>query len=97
MSGHSVLAGTDQTDDNSGVFRRVKRLVIHPRFSVGPYWLDNDEYGFKQVRTSSIQEFCKYIFLKLKYLRVGMITETLELKKYKGIVERGSVYAQVYY
>ncbi|XP_026330479.1 scolexin B-like [Hyposmocoma kahamanoa] len=44
-----VLAGTNQTDDGSGVERSVKRLVLHPKFSVGPFWLDADQYDIKQV------------------------------------------------
>lgn len=47
--GRYVLAGTNNTDDGSGVHRNVKRLVIHPLFSVGPYWLDADEFNLKQV------------------------------------------------
>ncbi|KOB71952.1 Scolexin B, partial [Operophtera brumata] len=37
-SGGGVKAGTNNTDDGSGVDRRVKRLVIHPLFSVGARW-----------------------------------------------------------
>ncbi|KAJ8724537.1 hypothetical protein PYW08_016011 [Mythimna loreyi] len=48
-SGRYVLAGTNNTENDSGVTRRVKRLVIHPLFSVGPYWLDADEFNIKQV------------------------------------------------
>lgn len=35
-----VVAGTNRSDDGSGEFRMVARLVIHPNFTVGPYWLD---------------------------------------------------------
>ncbi|XP_026725974.1 scolexin B-like isoform X1 [Trichoplusia ni] len=47
--GRYVLAGTNNTDDGSGVTRHVKRLIIHPLFTVGPYWLDATEFNIKQV------------------------------------------------
>lgn len=48
-SARYVLAGTNQSDDGSGVERRVKRLFIHPKFSVGPYWVDANQFEIKQV------------------------------------------------
>ncbi|KAJ0177690.1 hypothetical protein K1T71_006563 [Dendrolimus kikuchii] len=48
-SGRYVLAGTNNSNDDTGVTRRVKRLVIHPLFTVGPYWLDAKQYNIKQV------------------------------------------------
>ncbi|CAH2040339.1 unnamed protein product, partial [Iphiclides podalirius] len=48
-SGSYILAGTNNSLDGSGITRRVKRLVIHPRFSVGPYWLNAMSYNIKQV------------------------------------------------
>ncbi|KAJ2947383.1 hypothetical protein O0L34_g17151 [Tuta absoluta] len=47
--GRYILAGTNNSRDDSGVTRYIKRLVIHPRFSVGPYWLDADRFDIKQV------------------------------------------------
>ncbi|XP_072929330.1 scolexin B-like isoform X2 [Epargyreus clarus] len=47
--GRDVLAGTNNTENGSGVRRRVKQLFIHPLFSVGPYWLDASRYNIKQV------------------------------------------------
>uniref|UniRef100_A0A1E1W1P6 trypsin n=2 Tax=Pectinophora gossypiella TaxID=13191 RepID=A0A1E1W1P6_PECGO len=47
--GRYVLAGTNNTEDGSGTVRHVKRLVIHPKFTVGPYWLDADRFNIKQV------------------------------------------------
>ncbi|XP_068623951.1 scolexin B-like isoform X2 [Battus philenor] len=47
--GKYVLAGTNNSEDGSGVTRRVKRLYVHPRFSVGPYWLNAKRYDIKQV------------------------------------------------
>ncbi|KAI5646867.1 trypsin domain-containing protein [Phthorimaea operculella] len=47
--GRYILAGTNNSRDDSGVTRDIKRLVIHPRFSVGPYWLDADRFDIKQV------------------------------------------------
>lgn len=48
-NGHYVLAGTNKSDDQSGIIRYVKRMVIHPLFSVGPYWLDVEDFNLKQV------------------------------------------------
>ncbi|XP_050666973.1 scolexin B-like isoform X1 [Leptidea sinapis] len=48
-SGREILAGTNYTDDGSGIVQRVKKLHIHPKFAVGPYWLDASEYDIKQV------------------------------------------------
>ncbi|CAK1543904.1 unnamed protein product [Leptosia nina] len=48
-SGRDILAGTNNTEDGTGIRRRVKKLYVHPRFSVGPYWLNADSYGIKQV------------------------------------------------
>ncbi|XP_013137738.1 PREDICTED: scolexin B-like isoform X2 [Papilio polytes] len=47
--GKYVLAGTNNSEDGSGVTRRVKKLYIHPRFAVGPYWLNARRYDIKQV------------------------------------------------
>lgn len=47
--GRYVLAGTNNSDDGSGVTKKVKKLYIHPMFSVGPYWLNAENYGIKQV------------------------------------------------
>ncbi|CAH2040337.1 unnamed protein product, partial [Iphiclides podalirius] len=47
--GKYVLAGTNNSEDGGGITRRVKRLVIHPRFTVGPYWVDARRYNIKQV------------------------------------------------
>ncbi|CAH0723886.1 unnamed protein product, partial [Brenthis ino] len=47
--GRDILAGTNNTENDTGVRRKVKRLVIHPRFSVGPYWLDAQQFNLKQV------------------------------------------------
>ncbi|XP_023943671.1 scolexin B isoform X2 [Bicyclus anynana] len=47
--GRDVLAGTNNTENDTGVRVRVKRLVLHPKFTVGPYWLDASHYGIKQV------------------------------------------------
>ncbi|XP_013161711.1 PREDICTED: scolexin B-like [Papilio xuthus] len=47
--GKYVLAGTNNSEDGSGVTRRVKKLYIHPRFAVGPYWLNAKRYDIKQV------------------------------------------------
>ncbi|CAH2242355.1 jg19968 [Pararge aegeria aegeria] len=47
--GRDVLAGTNNTENETGVRVRVKRLFIHPKFTVGPYWLDAEQYGIKQV------------------------------------------------
>ncbi|XP_032515946.2 scolexin B-like [Danaus plexippus] len=47
--GRDILAGTNNSENDTGVRRRVKRLVIHPKFAVGPYWLDADRYDIKQV------------------------------------------------
>ncbi|XP_022826065.1 scolexin B isoform X2 [Spodoptera litura] len=47
--GRYILAGTNNTENDSGVSRRVKRQVIHPLFTVGPYWLDADDFNLKQV------------------------------------------------
>ncbi|XP_047026077.1 scolexin B [Helicoverpa zea] len=47
--GRYILAGTNNTENESGVTRYVKRQVIHPLFTVGPYWLDADEFNLKQV------------------------------------------------
>ncbi|XP_063635404.1 scolexin B-like [Cydia splendana] len=44
-----VVAGTGHTDDDSGVQRPVKRLVVHPRFTVGPYWLRAEDFNITQV------------------------------------------------
>ncbi|KAI8421040.1 hypothetical protein MSG28_008169 [Choristoneura fumiferana] len=33
-----VVAGTSRSDDGSGEIRRVARLVIHPKFTVGARW-----------------------------------------------------------
>ncbi|GBP87484.1 Scolexin B [Eumeta japonica] len=46
---HYVLAGTNNTADGSGVRAPVKRLVVHPRFSVGPYWLDAQQFNLSEV------------------------------------------------
>ncbi|KAG6441751.1 hypothetical protein O3G_MSEX001951 [Manduca sexta] len=46
--GRGVLAGTNNSDV-SGVYRFTKRLIIHPLFSVGPYWLNAEEFNLKQV------------------------------------------------
>ncbi|XP_045449380.1 scolexin B-like [Melitaea cinxia] len=48
-NGRDILAGTNNTENGSGLRRKVKRLVIHPRFSVGPYWLDADRFNLKEV------------------------------------------------
>ncbi|XP_026330242.1 scolexin B-like [Hyposmocoma kahamanoa] len=48
-SGRYVLAGTNKSDDDTGFERRVKRIILHPKFSVGPYWLDADHFDIKQV------------------------------------------------
>ncbi|GBP87486.1 Scolexin B [Eumeta japonica] len=48
-SGTYVLAGTNNTADGSGVRAPVKRLVIHPRFSVGPYWLNANQHNLNEV------------------------------------------------
>ncbi|CAH0673883.1 unnamed protein product [Spodoptera exigua] len=47
--GRYILAGTNNTENDSGITRRVKRQVIHPLFTVGPYWLDADDFNLKQV------------------------------------------------
>lgn len=47
--GRLVLAGTNRSDDDSGVSRRVKKLHVHRLFSVGPYWLDAYKYEISQV------------------------------------------------
>nr|XP_053605882.1 scolexin B-like [Plodia interpunctella] len=47
--GRYILAGTNNSEDGSGVTRRVKKLHIHPLFSVGPYWLDAHDFELKQV------------------------------------------------
>ncbi|XP_034828403.1 scolexin B-like isoform X1 [Maniola hyperantus] len=47
--GRDVLAGTNNTENDTGVRRRVKRLIIHPKFTVGPYWVDAETFGIKQV------------------------------------------------
>ncbi|CAG4945819.1 unnamed protein product [Colias eurytheme] len=47
--GRDILAGTNNTENGSGIKARVKKLHIHPRFSVGPYWLNTDSYNIKQV------------------------------------------------
>ncbi|KPJ13067.1 Scolexin B [Papilio machaon] len=47
--GKYVLAGTNNSEDGSGVSRRVKQLYVHPRFAVGPYWLNAKRYNIKQV------------------------------------------------
>lgn len=52
-SGRYVLAGTNQSDDGSGVERRVKRLILHPKFSVGPYWVNANQFNIKQVHFHS--------------------------------------------
>ncbi|XP_073952570.1 scolexin B-like [Choristoneura fumiferana] len=44
-----VVAGTSRSDDGSGEIRRVARLVIHPKFTVGPYWLDAQSFNISQV------------------------------------------------
>lgn len=49
-SGRYVLAGTNKSDDDTGFERRVKRLILHPKFSVGPYWLNADHFDIKQVQ-----------------------------------------------
>ncbi|CAH2040343.1 unnamed protein product, partial [Iphiclides podalirius] len=46
--GMDVVAGTNDTAQFRGITRRVKRLVIHPRFSVRPHWLDAEHYNIKQ-------------------------------------------------
>ncbi|GBP87489.1 Scolexin B [Eumeta japonica] len=48
-SGSYVLAGTNNTADGSGVRAPVKRLVVHPRFSVGHYWLDAQQFNLSEV------------------------------------------------
>lgn len=52
-----MLAGTNNTENDTGVRVRVKRLVIHPKFTVGPYWVDAEEFGIKQVlkRSGSVE------------------------------------------
>ncbi|XP_038220098.1 scolexin B-like isoform X2 [Zerene cesonia] len=47
--GRDILAGTNNTENGSGIKARVKKLYIHPRFSVGPYWLNSESYNIKQV------------------------------------------------
>ncbi|CAG4982761.1 unnamed protein product [Parnassius apollo] len=47
--GRYVLAGTNNSEDGTGITRHVKRLVVHPRFSVGPYWLDAKRFNIDQV------------------------------------------------
>lgn len=54
--GRDILAGTNNSENDTGVRRRVKRLVIHPKFAVGPYWLDADRYDIKQVYKLIIME-----------------------------------------
>ncbi|XP_048007085.1 scolexin B-like isoform X2 [Leguminivora glycinivorella] len=44
-----VVAGTGHSHDDSGVRRSVKRLVVHPRFTVGPYWLRPEDFNITQV------------------------------------------------
>ncbi|XP_047531796.1 scolexin B-like [Vanessa atalanta] len=48
-SGRDVLAGTNNTENGTGLRHRIKRLVVHPRFSVGPYWLNANRFNIKQV------------------------------------------------
>ncbi|XP_060802209.1 scolexin B isoform X4 [Amyelois transitella] len=47
--GKTILAGTSNSADGSGVTKRVKKLHIHPLFSVGPYWVDSNEFEITQV------------------------------------------------
>ncbi|XP_028161957.1 scolexin B-like isoform X2 [Ostrinia furnacalis] len=47
--GRYVLAGTNNSDDGSGVTKKVKKLHIHPLFTVGPYWLNAKNYNITQV------------------------------------------------
>ncbi|KAG7297729.1 hypothetical protein JYU34_018447 [Plutella xylostella] len=47
-AGSTVLAGAAHSQ-RGGSLRRVKRLVIHPNFSVGPYWLSPQAFGIQQV------------------------------------------------
>ncbi|CAH0399096.1 unnamed protein product [Chilo suppressalis] len=47
--GKYVLAGTNNSDDGSGVKKRVKQLHLHPLFTVGPYWVDAQRFNIKQV------------------------------------------------
>ncbi|CAH0752086.1 unnamed protein product [Diatraea saccharalis] len=47
--GRYVLAGTGNSGDNTGVSRRVKKLHLHPLFTVGPYWVDAQNFDLKQV------------------------------------------------
>ncbi|CAG9127918.1 unnamed protein product [Plutella xylostella] len=47
-AGSTVLAGAAHSQ-RGGTLRRVKRLVIHPNFSVGPYWLSPQAFGIQQV------------------------------------------------
>ncbi|KAM3967064.1 scolexin B [Aphomia sociella] len=47
--GRYILAGTNNSENDSGVLHRVKKLIIHPLFSVGPYWLDAEQFNIKQV------------------------------------------------
>nr|AXY94756.1 scolexin [Galleria mellonella] len=48
-SGGFILAGTNNSENDSGLLHRVKRLVIHPLFSVGPYWLDTKQFNLNQI------------------------------------------------
>lgn len=56
QQGRYVLAGTSTSNDGSGVYRAIKRRVIHPLFTVGPYWLNTRQFGINQV-------MAKYDFL----------------------------------
>ncbi|CAG9133533.1 unnamed protein product [Plutella xylostella] len=49
MKGSTVIAGTGRQDDGSGHRAEIKRLVVHPRFTIGPYWLSPTSYDIKQV------------------------------------------------
>ncbi|XP_048489597.1 scolexin B isoform X2 [Plutella xylostella] len=49
MKGSTVIAGTGRQDDGSGHRAEIKRLVVHPRFTIGPYWLSPTSYNIKQV------------------------------------------------
>ncbi|XP_041968332.1 scolexin B-like [Aricia agestis] len=47
--GIAVLAGTANSEDNTGESRFVKRLIVHPKFSVGPHWLNAAAFNFSQI------------------------------------------------
>lgn len=52
-----VLAGTNTTDSSRGLYRKVKRFIVHPKFMVSPFWLEESIVGDRINHTGSRYDF----------------------------------------